>query len=354
LGVAIAIVESTVPLPIAQDILPTQVPVIDLHSMYDGPDARRELGRQIAQACADLGFFYIANHGIDEQDLDGLFADAETFFALDEVDKMGVALSSATNYRGYLPLKVMSQKPKWSAPDDETKGNLYEAFQIHREHAPDDPDVLSGKPLHGSNQWPAAMPGLRAHMLQYYVKMSAFALDMLQLFALGLDLPSDRFDEFFVEPMMQLRFIHYPPQPPGDAGDNLGLRPHTDSGAFTMLAQDAVGGLEILNRDGEWIRVPPIPGTYVVNLGEMMKVWSGGVLLATPHRVVNRSGRERYSIPFFATPDFDAPFKAIVENPDANAGPVFMSSVSADQGITCGQHLVSLYERIWPAPVLAR
>jgi isopenicillin N synthase-like dioxygenase len=340
-----------VALPTATKISSAHVPVIDLAAMNGNLAGRRELGRKIGQACADLGFFYIANHGIESAQLAALFRAAEQFFALDEAAKMRVALSSATHYRGYLPLTVMSQKPRWQASEAELKGNLYEAFQIHSELPPDDPDVLRAKPLHGANRWPDGLPALREQMLRYYDHVREFALRMLELFALGLDLPGDRFNPFFTKPMMQLRLIHYPPQDPGDPGENIGLRPHTDSGAFTILAQDDVGGLEILARDGDWIQVPPIPGTYVVNLGEMMKSWSDGTLLATPHRVVNRSGRERYSIPFFATPDFDAPLAPIVENPAGSSAPVFATAVAGEDGITCGQHLVSLYERIWPAPI---
>ena len=285
-------------LPVAKKILPTTIPVIDLGAMHGDPGARKALGEKIAQACADLGFFYIVNHGIDPMHLDELYVAAERFFALSEAEKMSVALSSATSYRGYLPLAVMTQKPKFAATEAELKGNLYEAFQIHRELPPDDPDVVAGKPLHGANRWPAAMPELRERMTAYFDEMDDFAKSMLGLFALGLDLPEDRFEPYFRKPMMQLRLIHYPPQEPGDLGENIGLRPHTDSGAFTLLAQDPTGGLEIQTRDGDWILIPPLAGSYVVNLGEMMRVWTDGILLATPHRVVNRSGKERYSIRF--------------------------------------------------------
>lgn len=335
-------------LPVAKELVPTTIPVIDLGAMRGDADARRALGAQIAQACADLGFFYIVNHGIDPAHLDALYVVADRFFALDETEKMSVALSSATAYRGYLPLKVMTQKPTFAASEAELKGNLYEAFQIHRELPPDDPDVIAGKPLHGANRWPASMPELRERMLAYFDEMDAFARSMLGLFALGLDLPEHRFDEYFRKPMMQLRMIHYPPQDPGDLGENIGLRPHTDSGAFTLLAQDPVGGLEIQTRDGDWIRIPPLDGSYVVNLGEMMRTWTAGILLATPHRVVNRSGKERFSIPFFATPDYDAKLAPLVKNPNIIDAPVFATAVSSE---TCGAHLVALYDRIWPAPV---
>ncbi|HXF35182.1 MAG TPA: 2OG-Fe(II) oxygenase family protein, partial [Candidatus Acidoferrales bacterium] len=311
---------------------------------------RRALASEIAQACADLGFFYIVNHRVPNASVAGMFAAAGRFFSLPLEARMEVALSKATHYRGYVPLKAMAQKPKWSASEDELKGNLYEAFQIHTEFTQDDPDVRSGKPLHGANRWPSAMPELREVMLAYFELLGRFSEEMLKLFALGLDLPETALHGFFRKPMMQLRMLHYPPQAPSDPGENLGLRPHTDSGAFTVLAQDRVGGLEILTRSDEWIEVPPLDGSYVINLGEMMKVWSDGVFLATPHRVVNKYGNERYSIPFFMTPDFDATIRPVLANPDRAEAPSFATSVSADEQRTCGEILVPLYDRIWPAP----
>jgi isopenicillin N synthase-like dioxygenase len=342
-------------LPVAKKVPPTHVPVIDLTAMHSGDAAaRRALADEIAQACVDLGFFYIVNHGIPSADIDAMFAAAVQFFALPQSERMALAISKATHYRGYIPLQQMAQKPTFAGSKDELKGNLYEAFQIHAELPPDDPDVLAHKPLHAANPWPATMPELREMWLAYYAQLGAFANEMLGLFALGLDLPEKALHGFFRKPMMQLRMIHYPPQDPGDPGENMGLRPHTDSGAFTILAQDEVSGLEVLTRSGDWIEVPPLAGAYVINLGEMMKVWSDGALLATPHRVVNKYGLERYSIPFFMTPDFDAPIVPQVKNANKSSAPAFATSVSGEDGRTCGQILVPHYERIWPEPVGAR
>ena len=341
-------------LPVAKKVPQTHVPTIDLAPLFSGdPGARAALAREMAQACADLGFFYIVNHGVAWSDVEGMFAAAKRFFALPEADRMALEISKETHYRGYIPLKLMAQAPTFSASSAELKGNLYDAYQIHAELASDDPDVLAGKPLHAANPWPAAMPDMRARWLAYYARLGELARRMLGLFAIGLDLPETELDRFFTKPMMQLRTIHYPPQDPGDAGENIGLRPHTDSSAFTILAQDRVGGLEVMTRAGEWIEVPPLDGSFVINLGEMMKIWSDGVLLATPHRVVNKYGYERYSIPFFMTPDFDAKISPLVENPNAADAPSFATSVPAD-GRTCGEILVPLYDRIWPATAGAR
>jgi isopenicillin N synthase-like dioxygenase len=336
-------------LPLARKLDFQQVPVIDFIALRN-PDlaARRALAQEIAQVCADLGFFYIVNHGVPVSGVTDMFDCARDFFALPQSSRDAVALSKSTHYRGYIPLKVMSQKPQFEATKAELKGNLYEAFQIHAEFPADDPDVLAGKPLHTQNRWPVEMPSLKPRMLAYFDQLSVFALQMLKLFALGLDLPETALDRFFQKPMMQLRFIHYPPQPANDPGENLGLRPHTDSGAFTILAQDNIGGLEIQTRAGDWIEVPPIPNSYVINLGEMMKVWSDGTFQATPHRVINKYGAERYSVPFFATPNFDAPLQPLVQNPSDTKAPSYATAIDPTKNPTCGAHLIALYNRIWP------
>jgi isopenicillin N synthase-like dioxygenase len=218
----------------------------------------------------------------------------------------------------------------------------------------DDPDVVAGKPLHGPNQWPSALPELRIAMSDYYRTLSGIAHDLLKIFALGLDLPEDSFSRHFKKPMNQFRVMHYPPQEPTDTSGHVGVRPHTDAGAFTLLYQDPVGGLEILSLDGDWILVPPVPESFVVNIGEMMKVWTDGVFAATPHRVINRSGQERYSMPFFANPDYDAVIAPILKNPAAKDHPHFATSVDRSRPTTSGEILHRVWSRIWPTSRVQR
>ena len=327
-------------LPISRQASAEEIPVIDLTGMRN-PATIHDVASRVADASKSTGFFYIANHGTPQSSIAGMFDAARHFFALPLESKMEIALMRSRSYRGYLPMKLMGK-------DTSLKGNIHEGFQIHRELPPDDPDVIRMKPLHDVNQWPSAFPELRAQMLAYYDALTAFSFDMLKVFAIGLDLPEETFHQFFRNPMMQLRFLHYPPQEPSDDSESLGTRPHTDSGAFTLLAQDDIGGLEILKKDGEWITAPPVPGTYVVNLGEMMKVWTDGIYAATPHRVINRYGQERYSVPFFATPDYDAVIAPILSNPSPDLAPKFATSVERGKPITSGEILTQVYTRIWP------
>ena len=167
------------------------------------------------------------------------------------------------------------------------------------------------------------MPDLEPRMMAYYDKVNELGYELLQLFELALGLRAEaRSSSIFKKDMNSLRLLHYPPQKPDGDGVHLGARAHTDTNAFTILAQDANGGLEIRNRDSEWVAVPPIEGTFVVNVGEVLKVWSDGIFSSTLHRVINRSGRERYSIPFFMYPSYDALIQPLLKNPDpANVAP---------------------------------
>jgi isopenicillin N synthase-like dioxygenase len=337
-------------LPVAAPLTPDMMPVIDLSDLRS-PDTskRRALAGAIAGACSGLGFFYIKNHGIPKSTVDEMYAAAAEFCALPLEDKLEISLLKSVSYTGYLPMLVMGDDPSLA-------GNLHETFQITTEFAPDDPDVLADKPLHQVNRWPSAMPALRPAMLKYLDQTADLSYALLELFALGLNLPEDAFAKYFNKPMNRLRLMHYPPQPPGEAGDNLGVRSHTDPGTVTLLSQDQSGGLEVLTPAGEWHSVPPIADTYVINIGEMLKIWTDGIFAATPHRVINRSGGDRYSVPFFANPDFDALITPLVKNPDPapREEPWFANTESKDRPVTCGEILLRLYGRIYPSARGAR
>ncbi len=248
-----------------------EVPVVDLSAAWQGTAAaRRRLAEEIVEACERVGFLYIAGHRVEPGSIDGIFAMARRFFALPLAEKMRVSFAGSRHFRGYLPLGA---KGSVKQPEYE---NLHEGFQIYAELAADDPDVLAGKPLHGPNLWPPALPELRLEILRYHGALAALGCAMLRLFALGLGLEEEFFLQFYRKPLMQLRLLRYPPPDPALHARHLGVRAHSDTGAFTILAQDDTGGLEVMNREEEWIAVPPRAGSFVVNIGEMMKVWTDG------------------------------------------------------------------------------
>ncbi len=336
-------------LPSARKASFSEVPIVDLAPAFaDGEAGRRVVAEAIADAAGRVGFFYVKNHGVAPSDIADIFRTAMDFHELPLAAKMESSMTLNNHAQGYLHGMTKGN-------DANLNENLQEAFQIRRPLAPDDPDLLAGKPLHGRIPWPSAMPDLQPRMMAYYEKVDALGYKLLDLFELALELAPGALKAGFAKDMNSLRLLHYPPQKPDEPGVHLGARAHTDTNAFTILAQDNNGGLEVRNRDGEWIAVPPIAGTLVVNVGEVLKVWSDAVFTSSVHRVINRSGRERYSIPFFMYPSYDALIQPLISNPDpTNVAPENLhTSYPRDRPFIYGELKSKSTARIMPRKVEA-
>jgi isopenicillin N synthase-like dioxygenase len=268
------------------------LPVIDLSSNLD------ESAGAIGRACEDVGFFYVTGHGVSGMLVERVFAESRRFHALALDEKQKLTINSF--HRGYIGLSSYRLT-------EDLQPNLSESLVLMHELKEDDPDRILGKPLQGPNQWPP-LEGFREVMLDYVAAMEALGRKLLSGFALALGLPENHFQSTFSRPTTFLRLLHYPPQPPEtpDKKENqFGSAPHTDYGAITILAQDASGGLHVKHRSGAWVQATPIPGTFVVNVGDVMARWTNDRFVSTPHRVLNLSGRDRYSVPFFFDPGMD-------------------------------------------------
>lgn len=273
------------------------IPVIDLGPFRAGaPGAKARTAAAIRAALESIGFFGIQNHGLPDAAVDSAIDAAREFFALPVEEKLAVKISPA--HRGYMPMgdqhRVEAKRP-----------NLSESFLVGSDLAPDDPDVLAGKPMHGPNQWPARPARLRGALEGYHHEAKLLGFQLLELFEAALDLPEGRFRSCFERPMPFVRALHYPPAPEPRPGDLYGAAPHTDFGFLTVVTQDDVGGLQVRRRDGEWIDAPRLPGTAVVNVGDMLMRWTNDRFVSTQHRVMNPRGRERYSLAYFFDPQFD-------------------------------------------------
>jgi len=276
----------------------TGIPVVDFSGFLSGTaDQRRAVAKQIGTACESVGFLYLSNHGVPADALERIFAAAKAFFGLPQ-DRLMAIEATRLHYRGYLPLSVRTYAAT-GLPD------VFEAFKMQLDLPLDDPDVLAGKPLHQVNKWPDGMPEWRSEVLSYWARMESLSHDLLRAFALALDEPEETFLSFYRKPLAQLSLLHYPSKPARAPAEQWSMQPHTDTGAFTILAQDNTGGLQVQPLSGEWIDAVPLPGAYVINIGDMMQRWTNGRFASTPHRVLNRTGKERVSIPFFMNPDFD-------------------------------------------------
>ncbi|HCJ28979.1 MAG TPA: 2OG-Fe(II) oxygenase [Pseudomonas sp.] len=276
----------------------TQLPIIDIAPLYaDDEPGRRAVARQIDAACRDWGFFYIRNHPISAERIGQLKDAAERFFALPSEQKLKIDITKSKHHRGYGAIATEQLDP--SQPSD-LKETFDMGFHMPAEH----PDVLAGEPLRGPNRHPD-LPGWEALMQQHYQDMHALACTLLRAVAEALGVAQDFFDKRFVEPISVFRMIHYPPRSTASSADQQGAGAHTDYGCITLLYQDQAGGLQVQNVHGEWIDAPPIEGTYVVNIGDMMARWSNDRYKSTPHRVISPLGVDRYSMPFFAEPNPD-------------------------------------------------
>jgi isopenicillin N synthase-like dioxygenase len=279
------------------------IPVIDYGPFFAGENGALErLAEKVAHACENIGFFYALNHGVPDHLIDRAFGASRRFFALPIEQKLALKLNE--NNIGYLPINASVQGA--STVHKATKPNQNESFFISHNRGPDHPDVVAGKPLRGQNQWPADMAGLRADMTAYFSALGAMCDRMLPAFAVALGMPADFFAPYFAEEAQAtLRFLHYPPQPTTE--DNVfGQGPHTDNSFMTALARTDVPGLAVRLPSGEWFPPPVIPGTFLINLGNMMRRWSNDRFLSTPHGVLNDSGTDRYSIAYFHSPNPDS------------------------------------------------
>jgi isopenicillin N synthase-like dioxygenase len=306
-----------------------EVPVLDLTGLGTGPTSAA-LARQLRDACVGTGFFYVANHGVPRAVIDGVFDATRRYFALPLEDRLQDRMDEKFR-RGFMPQGI-NQHPGY-APD------LKESYELALDLPLDDPDVAAGLPLHGPNRWPARHPWLRAAAEAYYDATLALGKRLLRVFAASLDLDEEFFLQFCEKPMVQTRLFHYPPQNPADADNAFGVAPHTDYGMITLLTQDPIGGLELRTRAGEWVRAPYIDGTFVVNLGDLFKVWTNDLYVSNPHRVVNRAGKERYSIPTFFNLDYHAPVACLPSCQSADNPPKY-------QPTTSGEYLVSRFKTV--------
>jgi isopenicillin N synthase-like dioxygenase len=273
--------------------MPDSIPVIDIGALYaQDPAAKQQVAAKIGAACDDIGFFYVTNHNVSVEVSDAAAAMVDKFFALPESERLKVKADK--NNRGYRDI--------WDSVHSNGKLNARDSFDLGFPVAEDDPEVLAGTPLYAPNQYPEIL-GFREAIEAYYWETFRLGMKILEGFALYLGKPEDFFTRHFTKPVADMVVNHYL----GAAGLHISDQasgPHTDHGIVTILWQDSLGGLEVMGKDGAWLPVPPRRGSYVINIGELMKRWTNGRFKATLHRVVHLQDKSRYSMPLFCNPNF--------------------------------------------------
>ena len=275
----------------------TSLPVLDFSRFHAGPEARTDFVAELRDILHGHGFFYLSGHGVPEDLITRLKSLTRAFFALPEAEKLKIEMVKSPHFRGYnrAGLERTRGEQDWREQID---------FNTEGTPLPDATDPWGR--LHGPNQWPDALPGLKPVVLDYQSRVMALGVDLLQAIALSLGQPADAFSPVYEpQPTQLLKLIRYPGRDVAETDQGVGA--HKDGGIITILLQDVVEGLRVQTLEGDWIQVPPLPGTFVINSGELLELATNGFVRADIHDVVApKAGVERFSWAFFLGAHYDA------------------------------------------------
>ena len=319
----------------------SNVPIVEVSELVAGTAGQLAVAERLGRACRESGFFYVVGHGVEEGLQLRLRELSREFFAQDVDAKLRIRMAlGGRAWRGYFRVgdELTSGKP-------DQKEGLYFGTELPADH----PLVQAGTPMHGPNLFPAEPAGLRGAVLEYMAALTGLGHRLMAGLALSLGLEESYFaDRYTGEPLTLFRIFNYPP--PSDPA-LWGVGEHTDYGLLTILLQDDAGGLEVRSRSG-WVAAPPVPGSFVCNIGDMLDRMTQGVFRSTPHRVRNPAPRDRLSFPFFFDPNFFARVQPIdlpgVEVPPDDQDERWdHANIHAFQG-TYGEYLLSKVGKVFP------
>jgi isopenicillin N synthase-like dioxygenase len=322
----------------------SHVPVIDVAPLVHHTPGRARAADEIGAACRECGFFYVVGHGVDEALCQQLESLSRQFFAQSEPAKMQITMSRGGRaWRGYFPVgnELTSGKP-------DQKEGIYFGAELTDDH----PTVLARRPLHGRNLFPD-LPEFRETVLLYIDSLTQLGHALMSGVALGLGLDENYFrDRYTNEPLILFRIFNYPyVEREKDADVAWGVGEHTDYGLLTILRQDDAGGLQVKSRS-RWIDAPPIPGSFICNIGDMLDRLTRGIYRSTPHRVLNTSRRDRLSFPFFFDPNFDAevrPIEGLTNPVNIDDSPERWDRANVHEiAGTYGDYLLNKVSRVFP------
>ena len=297
------------------------LPLIDISGPLSGKGSAVATTAAVARACETIGFMYVVGHGIPESLISRVYEDVKQFFAL-PLDLKQRSQITRSNYRGYIPRQFFSPGIGGEADD-------YEGYKLHFQVSPGDP-ICAAFDLYGPNRWPDQPATLKQSVTEYWQACDRVAHCLLGMLATLLQVRPETFLQLFRQPLTNMTLLHYPPRDPDSRG--FGIHPHKDTDALTILAPDPVGGLMVRRRDcDDWLRVDAPAEALVVNIGDMLELWSGGRFVSTPHKVENNSGAERYSFPYFSVPRYDTVVKPLVRPlPGYDRQPIPVGDVSRE------------------------
>jgi isopenicillin N synthase-like dioxygenase len=285
------------------------LPTFDLSRFHAASEERQALLRALQDILHRQGFFYLTGHGVDPELIDDVLTISRRFFALAAEDKQAIAMVKSPHFRGYTSAgqERTRDEPDWR-----------EQLDINTESVPFPvgPDTPPWRRLQGPNQWPAALPELRPLLLAYQAEVTRVGILLLKAIAAALDQPEDVFAQIYEpQPSQLMKIIHYPGREVAETGQGVGA--HRDGGFVTILLQDSMAGLRVRSEDGNWMEVPPVLGTFVINTGELLELATNGFVHSKVHDVVAPpEGTERYSVAFFLGSRSDA-VVPVIDLPEA-------------------------------------
>lgn len=301
------------------------IPVIDIQSLTDTPFPSEKCIREIEKACIETGFFMIKNHAISKETRYYLQQAARNFFSRTDTFKKQYKIGKNGNHSGYVPF---TEKGLYK---DETAQRSYEAFDLSQDLPVNDPDHLTGNIFYGPNQWPEVNHFKKA-VNQYYLQVQSLSHLLVKAFEKILAMPEGYILDKMNKPTSQLRLIHYVENKQTLDALNNDMGAHTDYELFTIL-YSTEEGLQTQNTCGEWVNVPVVDDTLIINIGDMLEVWSNGKFKSNLHRV-NCNGKERYSFPFFASLNYNAKVSPWLTSSTGQSDNYY-------QSVTAGEHLLT-------------
>lgn len=317
-----------------------QISLVDIGKLSTSTGTT-EVAEAIRNACCEHGFFYVTGHGVSLHLQKRIETLSREFFAQTEEQKLKIAMAKAGKaWRGYFPLhgELTSGKP-------DRKEGIYFGTELNK----NDERVTKGIPLHGANLFPEQPTAFRETVLEYMAAVTNVGHAVMKGISLSLGLPANYFyTKYGLEPLILFRIFHYPAQP--QQQNDWGVGEHTDYGLLTILLQDANGGLQVKSR-GEWIEAPPVENSFICNIGDMLEKMTGGLYRSTPHRVLNKSGKDRLSFPLFFDPGFDTVIEP-VEGIDVallkSNEPRWDNANVHEFGGTYGEYLLNKVGKVFP------
>lgn len=302
----------------------SSIPVIDIAPLLNDGDVI-SVAQQIYDAATQTGFFYIKGHGIDQKLIEQAFSVSKEFFALPQDQKQSIAVD--TSQRGWMATGMSKLQ---GAKTHDLKEVFFWGTEVPKDH----PDLLAQKAMIAQNRWPQeTFPKLKDDLTPYYDQLCSVATKVLSAIAVSLNQDANFFDARYQNPLARGQLVYYPQSTDTDEQvERFGVAPHTDFGVLTFLLQDNNGGLQVRLKSGDWIEAPPIENTLVCNIGDLLQRWSNDRFTSTVHRVINRSGNSRYSIPIFFDPHTDT----IVDPCDLGV----IQEQSKYEPITAGDYIV--------------